>query len=66
MTRPFDLAGDLDRIASDLNRTDFSGADPERWHVARNASVIALRRLAKRLRGEPERPDHIWRAPARR
>ena len=60
------LAAELDEIATLLNRTNFSNADPGRWHEERNAAVVKLRRRAKRLRGEPDKPDHTWRAPPRR
>lgn len=59
-----DLAARLDAIAHRLNHTNFSNADPGRWHEERNAAVVQLRREARRLRGEPEKPDHTWRAPA--
>lgn len=37
--------------------------DPEAFHVEKNEIAVQLRRLAKRMRGEPERPQPttIWR-----
>ena len=58
-------AGRLDELASRLNRCSFSNADPERFHVERNAIVVEMRRMAGRFRGEGARPDYTWRAPAR-
>lgn len=55
----------LDELASRLNRCGFSNADPERFHVERNAIVVEMRAVAKRLRGEGARREHVWRAPAR-
>ena len=54
----------LDELASRLNHCNFSNADPERWHVERNEIVLTLRKMAKRLRGEPVRREHF--VPARR
>ena len=59
-------AARLDELAARLNRCSFTNADPERFHVERNAIVVELRRMAGRMRGEGVRPDYTWRAPPRR
>ena len=59
-------AARLDELASRLNRCSFTNADPERFHVERNAIVVELRRMAGRMRGEGGRPDYTWRAEAPR
>ena len=58
-------AARLDELAARLNRCSFTNADPERFHVERNAIVVELRRMAGRMRGEGGRPDYTWRAPPR-
>ena len=64
-TAPATDAARLDELAVRLNRCSFTNADPERFHVERNAIVVELRRMAGRLRGAGSRPDHTWRAPPR-
>ena len=58
MNKPLDpeSAGAIDALASRLNKLMPLRVDPEQFHVERNDIVVAMRRLAKAMRGEPSRP----------
>lgn len=49
-----------DDLATRVNHLFVSRVDPDRFHVERNSIAVELRRLAKRLRGEPARPEHSF------
>lgn len=69
MSTPIDLqlAHEADELATRLNRCGLRRIDPEEWHVERDDIAKRLRRMARKLRGEPERPapTTTWRPNGR-
>lgn len=61
-----DLAQRLDGLADRINRNGLSRVDPERFHAEKSDIAATLRRIARRLRGEPAASaSRVWRAPGR-
>jgi hypothetical protein len=57
-----DEAAEADEIANLVNRLTISHANPEQFHLVRDEAAKRLRRMAKRLRGEGNRPPTtVWR-----
>lgn len=57
-----DHAADVDALASRLQRLRQVRIDPESFHVEIDAIVKEMRRVAGRLRADPRRKEHVWRA----
>jgi hypothetical protein len=54
----------VDRLASRLNLLCRKRIDPETFHVEKDAIVVEMRAVARRLRGNVRRqPSTTWRPP---
>lgn len=58
-----DPAAEADAICDEVNTLAMLFKYPERFHETKDLVARRLRRLARTLRGEGRKKDHVWRAP---